>query len=144
MYNIVLFIPGKNTLEFRPHSSFHLHYQIPHSNWVPRTMSLAVFWQKIHSHLPQPTRGSQIQVTVRLLISHTLHIILCNIRTVHNNCHRLHPATLLLSNFVNLNFVTCIFLISWKYVSTCTGHVATTIKTRQPLFSLLFLKSEMY
>lgn len=34
---IVLFIPGRNTSGFHPHSSFHLHYQILHSNWVLRT-----------------------------------------------------------------------------------------------------------
>lgn len=39
---------------YHPHSSWHRHYQIRHSNLVQRIQSQADALQKIHNHLPQP------------------------------------------------------------------------------------------
>lgn len=47
-------IPEKNTLRFHPHSSWHLHYQILHSNSGQKRELPIVFLQKTHIHLPQP------------------------------------------------------------------------------------------
>lgn len=47
-------IPEKSTLEFRPHSSWHPHYQILHSNLGQKRELPIAFLQKTHSHLQQP------------------------------------------------------------------------------------------
>lgn len=49
-----LYVLGKNTLTYHPHSSFHQHCQILHNNLVQRIKWLTVFWQKIHIRLQQP------------------------------------------------------------------------------------------
>lgn len=47
-------IPEKSTLKFHPHSSWHLHYQILHSNLGQKRELPIAFLQKTHIHLQQP------------------------------------------------------------------------------------------
>lgn len=47
-------VPGKSTLVFHPHSSWHPRYQILHSNLGQKTELPTVFLQKTHIHLQPP------------------------------------------------------------------------------------------
>lgn len=47
-------VPEKSTLKFHPHSSWHLHCQILHSNLGQKRELPIAFLQKTHIHLQQP------------------------------------------------------------------------------------------